>query len=947
MKFFRFSLLLLVGVAGSVARAVEPVAYSYVAGFERFPKDMRDEAGLLMLGELGCVHCHDFGQQERQISAKAAPDLSEVAFRSDPAFLAEYIANPQQTHPGTTMPDVLGGGETETDTSVDTKTDADAKARAITHYLVARSTKPFRRTAPDLVAVQRGRELYNTVGCVACHVAHPGEKDEQLFDGAIRPFPELIAKYSVNGLKEFLRDPLHVRRSGRMPSLRLSEREADDIANYLLRESQVSGPVSFQISTGGRRDLNDDGQQVAFSTGITEGLSLPRRQPRYRFTAKFSGQVNIAKEGEYTFHWQSSGALRWKLSDQTIVDRSRPPNRDQLHRGQKTIALQPGWHSFSLEFFEPRSTRTLKVEWKGPGFARQSIPSRLLRHQPPNEKDSEVAQSPRPREWKVDDALLQKGKKWFLSEGCVNCHDHGIDKNTIQFQRRSFRDKDQFAVGEGCLTRGHIGAPKYTLNRSQRQALRSALHKIYYDTFEEPSTDDLVTRNLTRLNCYACHERGFRGGVSESRETFFTCTEKDLGGEGRFPPTLTGVGGKLRMQWLSDVVENGASVRPYMKTRMPRFGGGNVPDLAKNLVRLDLDNKKLPAAVDEKAIAKKVGRELTGKGKLQCVSCHKFNGHDAAGLQALDLTTATRRLNREWFHQYMLNPAVLRPGTRMPQSWPGGESFFQDILDGDTRRQIDAIWTYLEDGELAINPDGLVPQNKELVVAGKAVVYRNKLWEAGFRGIAVGFPDHVNMAFDAERKRLALLWKNRFLNVTPHWSVQSMGRIRPSGTDVVKLPNAPPFAFLEKEDSRWPAFGDDADVPIQFRGYQLDELDRPTLMYDLLVKEQSFRIEDFSTGSRTGNTFILNRKLTITRRQSSGSDAAVSPDQRIGLLLFADDQVTATQNNYQCGEKLSLRLELPDSATPRIQNENQLRVIFRPASIHVNEPIQIGVQYRW
>ena len=43
-------------------------------------------------------------------------------------------------------------------------------------------------------------------------------------------------------------------------------------------------------------------------------------------------------------------------------------------------------------------------------------------------------------------------------------------------------------------------------------------------------------------------------------------------------------------------------------------------------------------------------------------------------MQALDLATLPSRLNRDWFHEYMLDPESLRPGTLMPNLWPDGES---------------------------------------------------------------------------------------------------------------------------------------------------------------------------------------------------------------------------------------------------------------------------------
>ena len=306
----------------------------------------------------------------------------------------------------------------------------------------------------------------------------------------------------------------------------------------------------------------------------------------------------------------------------------------------------------------------------------------------------------------------------------------------------------------------------------------------------------------------------------------------------------------------------------------------------------------------------------------------------------MDLVDTTRRLNRHWFHRYMLNPAALRPGTRMPQSWPGGETFYKDILDGDTQRQIDSLWTYLSDGKLAINPEGLVPRNKELVVASKAVVYRNKLWEAGFRGIAVGYSAHVNMAFDAQNKRLALLWKNRFLNVTSHWSRQSMGRIRPAGDDVIVLPSATPFAKLDQPDRAWPT-DENKKLNIKFGGYQLDELDRPTFLYQIRDGDSTLQVQDFSDGMLDGDQFALQRQLTLSGESKQGE---------IGWLIWNDSPVTEKAGVYQCGEKLTIHFQLPENAKAIIAGDqsNELRILIDPTKATTNNhQTKIGVRYQW
>ena len=61
----------------------------------------------------------------------------------------------------------------------------------------------------------------------------------------------------------------------------------------------------------------------------------------------------------------------------------------------------------------------------------------------------------------------------------------------------------------------------------------------------------------------------------------------------------------------------------------------------------------------------------------------------------MDLTVMNKRLRFDWLSRYLLDPTSLRPGTRMPSFWPQGKSTKPDVLDGDTTKQIAAIYRYL------------------------------------------------------------------------------------------------------------------------------------------------------------------------------------------------------------------------------------------------------------
>lgn len=185
---------------------------------------MPSQAGKVLLTELNCVACHDPGTSGSFGSPKGAPDLAGAGARIEPDYLRRFIADPHGVKPGTTMPDALHGLS---------DSQRQQAAQAISHYLRARAAKPFTfdPIAPD--AVERGRALYHSAGCVACH------SPEEAIPNSV-PLGSLDRKHSLKGLTEFLQNPLATRPGGRMPDLGLDHWEAIDIASYLLREQTPS-----------------------------------------------------------------------------------------------------------------------------------------------------------------------------------------------------------------------------------------------------------------------------------------------------------------------------------------------------------------------------------------------------------------------------------------------------------------------------------------------------------------------------------------------------------------------------------------------------------------------------------------------------------------------------------------------------------------------------------
>lgn len=506
-------------------------------------------------------------------------------------------------------------------------------------------------------------------------------------------------------------------------------------------------------------------------------------------------------------------------------------------------------------------------------------------------------------------SLVALGERHFREHNCAACHLlPGIEPapRTGSLAEANFN--------RGCLTTTSGLAPRFRLTEPQVQAITASLR-------ETPAADWdalVVAKTMTAFRCIACHVRDDYGGVPEEYNPLFTGSEPNLGDDGRIPPPLTLVGAKLRPAWMKKVLFDGESVRPYMATRMPQYGSANLEHLPALLQRLDrLENAeiKIPPAEhrtpSEQSLEKELragGRELLGDKGLNCIACHRFNGKPALANQGMDLMTTFPRLEPAYFNRYLRNPGAFRPRTIMPSAWPDGVAVHTTILDGDTDKQIAAIWYYLSLGTSAADPPGLRPVNTKITVDDVAKTYRGRSKVAGFRGIAVGLPEKISYAFNAETGTLSAIWQGDFIGV--NWSGQGSGDFQPSGTPIT-LSKDVSFAFLADENAPWPlmpVMTKDAPVnpdPLypknhgyQFRGYFYGERFIPTFQYRI----GTIDVEDRSVAAGSEEHRQLQRGLKFR----SPTKQTVWFRALTGQVHRESDQVYANG---------SLRMTLPEAET--------------------------------
>ncbi len=526
-------------------------------------------------------------------------------------------------------------------------------------------------------------------------------------------------------------------------------------------------------------------------------------------------------------------------------------------------------------------------------------------------------------------ALIAEGQKRFLELKCVNCHETNQLK-PAQYAK-PLAELNQRAT-PSCLAKKQKNLPHYPLDEPQQSAIQQAITQFSQNNKWKPPQQ--LAFQLLQLNCYACHERDKRGGIGFNRKPYFeTVGHVDLGDEGRIPPTLTGIGAKLQKKWMTNVLKGKGDIRFHMQARMPVFPAKMISTLPNTFEKVDRVQKQKESEVFP-AHAKLVsaGRTMLGTG---CIQCHPIHGESMPGVVGTDLSEVTNRVHPKWFHDFLLNPAALKPRTRMPTFFPNGKSQNKTLLEGDVNQQIASLWGYLKAGPKQPLPEKILlekSKNYELVPEKRPIILRTFMQAAGTHAIAVGFPEKVHFAFDAEQVRPAIAWKGRFLDAQGTWFIRFAPPALPLGTSQIQLLAGTPFALLKNKNQSWPVIASD-NPQTEFQGYRVDASGTPTFLY----RVGSFQMED---RMEPAENQTLKRTLTIKNTHSLSNQSQLWFRGLTGATL---KQITPATMKNQAGLTVSISKTLAKASELRTI-DNKTDWIF---PITAKEKSVIEVKYQW
>jgi mono/diheme cytochrome c family protein len=222
--------------------------------------------GMVLFERAGCYACHKtdaYPVLEKHLPklAGGVPDESAQARRPGPPlthlkdkvgkeWTHAWILSPRSFRPTTRMPHFFGQPNARevqvlkpdgSSTRYAPREVEEVQAASIVEYLYSKSkTRNYDEPAAGLTGDSaRGESLAKQVGCIACHKF---EEDYPADLKGVHSFEEEFAPNLANGGRKFnrtwlfhwLKDPKHYMPQTNMPSLRLTDQEALDVAEYVL-----------------------------------------------------------------------------------------------------------------------------------------------------------------------------------------------------------------------------------------------------------------------------------------------------------------------------------------------------------------------------------------------------------------------------------------------------------------------------------------------------------------------------------------------------------------------------------------------------------------------------------------------------------------------------------------------------------------------------------------
>ena len=525
---------------------------------------------------------------------KVGPSLKEVRMKLNPNWLPVWITNPHEFRPDTKMPRF----QLE-----------ENQVRAISAFIWQSGVEG---TVPNRPAgnAERGQQLFESRGCMACHSVGAG--DAAVGGSFAANLSRVGEKANYNYLVRWVHNP----RERTRPYCPLERRDLgpEDYARHNL-------PFEFDLD---HSICPNDGSELQ----VQQMTVMPNLRLTFAEAQDIASYLMTLKTRE-----PSDYPAAEYLDDPALREEGLALVR---HFGCA------GCHEIAGMEEEGRVGTELTKEGSKPI---EQIDFGLLAH--PAEREG-----------------------WYNHKG---------------FFERKLADPAVFDQGKIRPPLERLRMPNFDLNPEEVNALTTFLmgsvesglpERYWYQPGQQGLDIQEGWKLVLKYNCMGCHT------IQIGQRSVLMDLPQYLTPEGRdqLPPQLVGEGARVDPLWLASFLQNPArsetttdrnGVRPYLQVRMPTFSfsEGEVQKLVRFFEALSSQARpylapRIPPLTNQELT---LARGLFTSPGAPCLECHATGEpvHDQRAT-APNFLLMPGRLKPDWTRRWMLDPAIMAPGTAMP-----------------------------------------------------------------------------------------------------------------------------------------------------------------------------------------------------------------------------------------------------------------------------------------
>jgi mono/diheme cytochrome c family protein len=533
--------------------------------------------GRQLIRDYGCYGCHKI--EGWQHLTKPGPSLQKITAKASTEWIKNWIWNPHAFNPKAKMPAFFNQVN---NSSPEFKTKNMMEVNAIAEYITktAKAYKPFQKYVGGDTG--KGKALIETVGCVGCHMVE-GIDDKWNAVGSRKGtyLTGLGSKVDPDWLVSWLKKPSHYQEDTAMPSFRLTDKEANDIAAYLLSyKNKEFAALEFPAMDKTIRDeiLVQD-YFSAFETIEAAKGKLAKLSDEER-TMEL-GRRSINKYGCYSCHNINGfeGDLP-QIGPELTKEGSKPVEQFGFGQQKQVPHTRHGWlkqHLKSPRIWDVGVPKPFKDLNKMPNFYLKDaeIDSMLVAILG---QVSDKVPFAGQKILNANEKFAEQGKRVASKYNCTGCHTIDGMGGALS---KAFEDQNYgppYLVKEGhrvqsewlfnFLKNVHTIRPYVEVRMPTFNLSNDELNKLvaYFqadanqNTWEaptniewEPGEKEAAKKIFNELACTSCHSIGFTKDEPQA-------------------PNLHNAKMRLRGSWIETWLKNPAAIMPY--TTMPAFWDG-------------------------------------------------------------------------------------------------------------------------------------------------------------------------------------------------------------------------------------------------------------------------------------------------------------------------------------------------------------------------------------